>query len=51
MNKTFNKAHLVYLSPDDDKRAREQAEKTGISLAGFWRMILRDWLKRHDKKD
>ena len=46
-NKTYNKAQLIYLSLDDDKEAREAQHKMGISLAGFWRMILRDWLQRN----
>lgn len=46
-NKTYSKAYPLYLSPDDDKKARSAAERLGISLAGFWRMILREWLARN----
>ena len=46
-NKTYKKPQLIYLSEDDDIAARDAAQRNGISLAGFWRLILRDWLKRH----
>lgn len=49
-NKTYSKSYPLYLSPEDDKSARKAASKIGVSLAGFWRMILRDWLSRNKNK-
>lgn len=48
-NKTDIKAQPVYLNPEEKKDAKHEADNLGISVSGFFRMLLNLWLHRHEE--
>lgn len=46
-NKTYSEAQLIYLKPEEKKNAENEADKLGLSVTGFFRMLLNTWLKKN----